>query len=191
MGGFFACRLANKGETTSPSPVTFLPLQLCENWCCRCWCRCRRCCGCCSCYFRCCFGVVGFVVFAVFGSKSGRLNWYFHLSWPALRRCHLSLKPRTFAMKRNPADRGDWNISSLTCDASGLTGNRAGCWQLTGRDGEGPVTGEFRINFRESEWTPWLPHDVGAGEKRGGRYRLVGSTASCFVLPRRRVASFS
>ena len=68
--------------------------------------------------------------------------------------------------KRNPADRGDWNISALTCDASGLTGNRAGCWQLTGRDGEGPVTGEFRVNFRESDWTPWLPHDVDAGEKR-------------------------
>eukprot|EP00752_Nemacystus_decipiens_P003960 g3626.t1 len=62
------------------------------------------------------------------------------------------------------ADRGDWNISALTCDASGLTGNRAGCWQLTGRDGEGPVTGEFRVNFRESDWTAWLPHDVGADD---------------------------
>ncbi|CAM9102436.1 unnamed protein product [Scytosiphon promiscuus] len=62
------------------------------------------------------------------------------------------------------SDQGDWNISSLTCDASGLTGNRAGCWQLTGREGEGPVTGEFRINFRESDWTPWLPYDVGADD---------------------------
>lgn len=74
-------------------------------------------------------------------------------------------KPCNFATKPNLADREDWNISSLTCDASGLTGNRAGCWQLTGRDGEGPVTGEFRVNFRESDWTPWLPHDVDAGEQ--------------------------
>ncbi|CAM9763265.1 unnamed protein product [Pylaiella littoralis] len=64
------------------------------------------------------------------------------------------------------SDRGDWNISSLTCDASGLTGNRAGCWQLTGRDGEGPVTGEFRVSFRESEWTSWLPYDVDADDMK-------------------------
>lgn len=63
-----------------------------------------------------------------------------------------------------PADHGDWNISALTCDGSGLTGNRPGCWQLDGRDGRGPVTGEFRLSFRESEWTEWLPHNSEAGE---------------------------
>ena len=52
------------------------------------------------------------------------------------------------------------------CDASGLTGNRANCWQLTGRDGEGPITGEFRIRFRGSDWTAWLPHGVEVGESK-------------------------
>lgn len=65
---------------------------------------------------------------------------------------------------RDLADRGDWNISTLLCDASGLTGNRANCWQLTGQDGKGPIDGEFRLRFRESEWTEWLPHGVEAGE---------------------------
>lgn len=63
------------------------------------------------------------------------------------------------------ADGGNWNISALACDASGLKGNRANCWQLTGRDGEGPIIGEFRVRFRESEWTAWLAHDATAGER--------------------------
>lgn len=81
----------------------------------------------------------------------------------------------------------------MTCDASGLTGNRAGCWQLTGRDGEGPVTGEFRVNFRESEWTSWLPYDVDAGEREGNlnvvclcflASSLIGRRAEAMVFGR-------
>ncbi|CAM9924718.1 unnamed protein product, partial [Discosporangium mesarthrocarpum] len=42
------------------------------------------------------------------------------------------------------------------------TGNAAHTWHLTGRDGEGPVTGSFRVLYSGSDWTDWLPHDVSA-----------------------------
>lgn len=76
-------------------------------------------------------------------------------------------RPRPHSQRlHDVTDRGEWNISSLMCDASGLTGNRATCWQLTGRDGEGPVVGEFRLKFRGSEWTSWLPYSIDAGERQ-------------------------
>ncbi|CAM9319679.1 unnamed protein product, partial [Phaeothamnion confervicola] len=43
------------------------------------------------------------------------------------------------------ADRGDRNVSALMCDGRGLTGGGANAWQLTGRDGRGPLLGEFRL----------------------------------------------
>lgn len=33
------------------------------------------------------------------------------------------------------------------------------------------MAGEFRVNFRESEWTSWLPYDVDAGERLGQRQK--------------------
>lgn len=86
--------------------------------------------------------------------------------------------PSPDVRRTGTTDCGDWNISALSCDPSGLTGNRAGCWQLTGRDGEGGISGEFRLRFRESEWTEWLPQDVGAGEGRP-----VQASAAGLFLP--------
>ncbi|CAM9476002.1 unnamed protein product [Chrysoparadoxa australica] len=58
------------------------------------------------------------------------------------------------------ADWGDYDVPELTSDASGLQGNGAKVWHKTGRNGQGPLTGHFKLRFNGSQWTDLLAADI-------------------------------
>jgi hypothetical protein len=61
-------------------------------------------------------------------------------------------------------DQGDYNMAQLTSNTSGLTGTGAYIWHSTGRNGTGPVNGQWRVAYDGSDYTPWLSTAVTAAD---------------------------
>ena len=58
----------------------------------------------------------------------------------------------------------DYDIPPIFMDDTGLTGNNARGWTHVAMEGHGPMTGFFRLKFRESNWTQPLIYNASAND---------------------------
>jgi FG-GAP repeat len=71
-------------------------------------------------------------------------------------------------------------MAQLTSNTTGLTGTGAYIWHSTGRNGTGPVNGQWRVAYHGSAYTPWLSTSVTESDLET-ELELLDSIRDCTV----------